>query len=78
MLELIIIAGDVHSEPDSWRGEMENVGTIMESVVRAALGRNVGEKALRATPVVWYWWGIPAAQFCLAMCAYIFVSICSP
>jgi len=71
MLGLVWVTEDVHKGAGSWRGEMEDVGTVFVRVVRFVLGRQLGGMVLRAAgaDIVYfiYWWGIPVAQFCLAM-----------
>jgi sphinganine C4-monooxygenase len=74
MLGLAWVTEDVHSGPGTWKGEMEHVGTALVGIVRSVLGRELGGKVLQARGAdmayFLYWWGIPAAQFCLAMCVY--------
>jgi sphinganine C4-monooxygenase len=71
ILGLAWVTEDVHRGPGSWGGEMEAVGTVLVRVVRSVLGKELGGKVLQANgpDIVYflYWWGIPAAQFCLAM-----------
>jgi sphinganine C4-monooxygenase len=63
---------DVSIRPGSWRDEMENLSAVMVHVARTVLGNELGEKVLQGAEKVdmayfLYWWGIPAAQFFLAM-----------
>ena len=66
------VIGDVSIEPGGWRGEMENLSAAMVHVARTILGNDLGGKVLQGAEKVnmvyfLYWWGIPAAQFCVAM-----------
>jgi sphinganine C4-monooxygenase len=60
------------TRPGSWRGEMEDVRTVMVRIVVTVLGSELGKKVLQGAEMVdlvyfLYWWGIPAAQLFVAM-----------
>jgi len=62
---------DAHIGPGSWRGDMQKLGKAVVVVIRFAFGSETGGRILQANGpdmvYVLYWWGIPAAQFFLAM-----------
>jgi len=71
ILSLIFVTEDLHAGPGIWRGEMQDLGKVVVRVVRSALGNETGGKLLQAKGMdlvyFLYWWGIPVAQFFLAM-----------
>jgi sphinganine C4-monooxygenase len=77
----IFVTEDLHGGPGRWRGEMQDLGKVVVRVVRSALGNETGGKLLQAKGMdlvyFLYWWGIPVAQFFLAMCVY-FLFTCDP
>jgi sphinganine C4-monooxygenase len=74
LLGLAWVTEGVHKGPGSWRGEMDDIGIVLVRVVTSVLGRELGGQVLQAKGpdlgYFLYWWGIPAAQFCLAMHVY--------
>lgn len=82
MLGLVWVTEDAYTRPGNWRGGMEDVGVVLVGVVRTVLGKEMGGQVLqtKGADMVYflYWWAIPIAQFCFAMCIYLcHVFICN-